>query len=233
MKRLISLITALFAIIALTVPASANSAGPPDLTVIVYDAPNDIDIKLRETDRIKEAHIKRKDDKCVFEFQGSYKDYETLLVTAGGESFEVACSGYGYEAAVILNLDDRTLTVCEPAIKTIPIIALRFLLTLIIEGAVFYLFGYRQKRSWKTFAIVNLITQSALNWVFMGYNTGPWPTFLAVIEYLIWQFETVAFVINVKEKRKVITGLYVLAANLASFIIGSVIIGMFEYAYVF
>ena len=36
-------------------------------------------------------------------------------------------------------------------------------LTLLLEGALFWLFGYRLRRSWLVFLLANLITQGAVN----------------------------------------------------------------------
>ena len=37
-------------------------------------------------------------------------------------------------------------------------------MTLLIEGALFFAFGFRKKLSWVLFIIINLITQGLLNW---------------------------------------------------------------------
>jgi len=229
------IIAAVFAAIALSAAAYANSAEPPAITVIVYDAPYDLDIKLRHEDgKITEASMKRNNKDYVFIFYRG-GSYEKLIVSYGGESYEVPClwNDYGYNAVVVLNLEERTLAVGESVIKTKSLVALRVMLTLVIEGGVFYLFGYRQKRSWLVFLITNLITQGALNRVFLGYNPGyTWAIILLAVEFFIWLFETAAFVIFVKEKRKIITGSYVLTANFVSFIIGGIALSMFRDVYV-
>jgi len=236
MKKLVAVITALAAIIMLASPAFANSAEPPTISVIVYDAPYDLDVKLRlENGEVEITPMKRNNQDYVFKFYGANSKYEAILVTTGGESFEVACSenDYGYHAVVVLNLDDRTLTAGEPAIREVPLVALRFALTLIIEGGIFFLFGYRQKRSWIIFAVTNIFTQCVMNFAFLGLNLGyMWVLVFFIWEFLIWLSETTVYVWSLREKNPIIAAAYALTANLASLIIGGILIGMLQFAYV-
>jgi len=233
MKKLVAVITALAAVIALALPAFANSAELPSISVIVNGAPYDLDVRLglEDGDIAAPTRMKRNNEDYIFEFfrNGSY---EKLIVSYGGESFEVPCSwrDYGYHPIVTLNLKERTVTEGSPAIRTVPLIILRIALTLLIEGGIFYLFGYRKKRSWIIFVITNLVTQGALNVVLAGRNfVYLWFIALFVLEILIWLFETLVFVIFLKEKQKLEAVVYTFLANLASLVLGGVLIGMMRF----
>lgn len=98
--------------------------------------------------------------------------------------------------------------------------------TLVIEGVIFWLFGFREKRSWLVFLLVNAATQTGLHlavgstltqagWHFLNY-------FLTILipELVIWAAEAAAYALLVSEhnRRKRIG--YALAANIASFVLG-------------
>jgi len=234
MKKLAAIIIILCAVIALTPNVCANSAEPPVLTVIVYDAPYDLQIRLGLEGGGEDApaKMKRNNSDYVFMFYRGGR-YEKLIVSYGGESYEVVCSweDYRYNNVVTLNLNSKTLTVGEPAIRTVPLVILRIALTLLIEGGIFYLFGYRKKRSWIAFVIINLITQGGLNIIFLSQNIG-YMWFFAFIftEFFVFAVEIAAFVIVLREKKPIIAAVYAFTANLASLVLGGLLIGMMQFA---
>ena len=63
--------------------------------------------------------------------------------------------------------------------------ALRLLLTLGIEGTVFWLHGYRSKQSWRVFLLLNLATQLFVNVVFAGPYLNTYAATLALFGYLL------------------------------------------------
>jgi hypothetical protein len=104
---------------------------------------------------------------------------------------------------------------------------LRILLTLAIEACVFWLFGYRDKRSWIAFLVINLITQASVNiWLISGFD--PLGSYLVLMlifaEILVFIFELIAFLIVIKEHGKLRTAGYVMAANLLSLVAGGYLI---------
>lgn len=96
--------------------------------------------------------------------------------------------------------------------------------TLIIEGIVLVLFGYRKKQSYLRVLMVNLATQivlytvlsfSALRAGFFGYFG-----FLILGEIVVFTIEIIAYKKMLTEKNKNTALLYALVANFASMIIG-------------
>jgi hypothetical protein len=105
-------------------------------------------------------------------------------------------------------------------------VSLRIALTLLIEGIVFWLFGFRNKRSWIVFLAINLITQGALNIWLNGFL--PLGSYLVVSlvfgEILVFIAEIIVFLALVKEHRHRRTLLYVSTANFLSLFAGGYII---------
>ena len=98
--------------------------------------------------------------------------------------------------------------------------------TLIIEGVIFWLFGFRERRSWIVFLAVNAATQLGLHlvtgamlaesgWHFLNY-------FFTIIlqELVIWALEAAAYAILLKEQSRGRRVGYAFAANIASFVLG-------------
>ena len=98
--------------------------------------------------------------------------------------------------------------------------------TLIIEGAILWLFGFREKRSWLVFLAVNTVTQAGLHlvtgaalaqagWHFLNY-------FLTIVlqELVIWGAEAAAYAFLFRERSRARRVGYAFAANIASFVLG-------------
>lgn len=101
------------------------------------------------------------------------------------------------------------------------IIGLRVALTLLIEGFLFWAFGYREKHSWGVFLCFNVITQLFLNLLLGGASMDSYVLFFYyLIEAVIVVFEMAAFRYTLKEKRGR-SIIYALCANLASLVIGA------------
>lgn len=98
--------------------------------------------------------------------------------------------------------------------------------TLVIEGLIFWLFGFREKRSWAVFLIVNTVTQTGLHlaagtsialsgWHFLNYALV---TILP--ELVIWAVEAAAFACLLQESGRYRRIGCAIAANIASFALG-------------
>ena len=135
-----------------------------------------------------------------------------------------------YNNVYTLDLDSRTLTVGELPSRNIMLVTVRVLLTLLLEGLVFFLFGYRQKISWIIFLAVNLITQGALFICLNSLSSTPLTGVFYIImvmifaEILIFVIEMIVFLVFIKEHRRLRTAGYVLTANLLSLFLGGYLI---------
>ena len=106
---------------------------------------------------------------------------------------------------------------------------MRLLLTLLLEGIIFWLFWFREKRSWLIFLAINLVTQGVLNiWLNSGGSLIPsYLIFNLIIgEFFVFAAEMYAFPIFIKEHKKSRILMYAFIANLMSLIAGGYIISV-------
>ena len=97
--------------------------------------------------------------------------------------------------------------------------------TLIIEGVLLWLFGFRAKRDWLVFLIVNLATQAGLHlWIGSGaMAAGAHPLYylvLIVAEVPILLVELAVYVFLLQEHGRLRRAAYAACANIASYALG-------------
>ncbi len=209
--------------------ALANAAEPPGLTVIVNNPPDGLALSLQldndDTASLAAEHRF---------WEGQYKFYyhdipgsrdyiksAVLTVSGNGEDIQITIPKeyFGYNNQVTLNLKTNELTQGQNPMRAPLLTAMRVILTLIIEGVVLYAFGYRTKQSILLFLITNIITQTALNVLFIGAGSY-WFMLYVVVETLIFIIETVIYKNRLTEHGKKRAILYSLTANTASLILG-------------
>ncbi|MFZ7131373.1 MAG: hypothetical protein ACOWWR_03345 [Eubacteriales bacterium] len=227
----ITIILILQILLALTPVAFANSMEPPSIIIIVSTPPDDMKISIDSGDTHIEA--KRKDNKFESYFTFYVDDVEnfenaSITVNTKEKTFQVFMEeplNY-YNNLFTLNLRTQTITPGKSLIRSILLVSLRIILTLIIEGLVLFLFRYRKKTSWIAFLIINLITQGVLNIMINGFSPfGSYPILgLIFLEFFVLITEIFAFIIFVKEKRKFTTLMYVFISNILSLILGGYLI---------
>ncbi len=220
----------------LTLAASANSAGPPKLTVIVLAPPNDLKLSIQFANgSIKEAITLEKEQKAweaYYRFPYGMRELTleqaVLIVESSEKSFEYPLAKLGdmeYDSLVTLDVKaEQVITGQSPTRKPL-LVSLRVILTLLIEGAILYAMGYRSKRSWIVFLLVNLITQTWLNL----FLTGPFYNFywifgLIYYEFFIFIIEAAVYLANLTEHKRGRAFAYAFLANLASLVLGGLII---------
>lgn len=179
-KRVLCIIAAVVFCLAVPVPALANSAGLPYLTILVENPPAGLELSLTVESGGTQKTYPIEGERILWE--GCYRFYNhlwspwaaegaaqptaVLQVDTGEKSFSlpVEPQGFSFEGNVVtLDLRNQRLLYDQPWWRTPLLISLRMALTLALEGAVFWLFGYRQRRSWAVFLLVNLFTQGAVN----------------------------------------------------------------------
>lgn len=244
-KRFLSITLAFLLLWAVSPVASANSAEPPCFTVIVSHAPEDLELSVEYPDgsAFDLLYLQTPPDAHAWESYYFFLHFQyepemdlreaVLRVRYEGESYTCAfpkeCSRY-YNGLLVLNLKSHSLRMEASTGRSLFLVALRILLTLLIEGLVFYLFGYREKASWILFLITNLVTQIALNLLLMLISnmtiTYMAPLFLLYLigEGLVFLMEILVFVFGLRERSKGRATLCALAANAASLILGGLIL---------
>lgn len=209
-----------------------NSAEPPSILIIVPNAPEDLRISIGSEDTYTEAN---KTDKIMESYYAFYShelkranDY-TIKVSTGESVFEILLEPIAYYNNIYtLDLDNQTLTPGKLLSRSFFLVFLRIAFTLIIEAAVFWLFGFRAKRSWIAFAVINFMTQGALNIWLNGFPPLVSYVMLTLVfgEILVFIAEIIAFSIFIKEHHRLRIFLYVIIANLLSLWAGGYMISV-------
>lgn len=237
-KLWIGLLAVLLTLSLCTMQVFANSAEPPSLTVLVVNPPEDLEISLLFSEEVyNEPIVLEKREKAwesYYRFFRTHKweeDYTNsyLNVTYGEESFKLAIpyeTFTHYNNLLTLDVKKQTLTFGQPVWRTPLLIFLRVSSTLLIEGILFYLFKYREKKSWLIFLITNLITQGLLNLMVVGGDfKGGYIYFNYILgEWIILVVETIIYMFKLKEHEKSRAFLYGLLANLLSLALGGYLI---------
>ena len=223
------LYVALVFILLMNIPSIGygNAAEPPSILIIVPNAPDDLEISIGTDHTYTKA---REIDKLIEKYYVFYsREIEkasnyTIKVKTNTISYEIDFENplNKYQNIYTLNLESKTLSLGKSTLRSIILVSMRIILTLIIEGIIFYLFGFRDKGSWKIFLIINIITQGALNiWI---NGLFPMQTYLFIgliaIEILILIVEGIAIITGIKEHKKIRKMLFVLSANFLSLVVG-------------
>lgn len=238
-KLTVYFISILLITLTFTTTAFANSAEPPNLTVIVSFPSNDLTLSIRFANgNITDAVQLQKEQKA---WEAYYRffygmvastrpslDGATLIVHSSQKSFEcpLPSSAFSqYNNLITLNIENENIIEGQSLARSMLLVSMRVVLTLLIEGLIFFAFGYRRKISWIVFVVINLLTQGALNIALSGPNLGSYWIFgFALYEIIIFIVEAVAFALILKEYKKGRAIIYALTANLASLILGGVLI---------
>lgn len=217
----------------------ANAAEPPCFTVIVSNPPEDLSLFLHLPALGPDANVELIKEKKAWEtyyrffyhtVPSSRDSLENalLLVASSDQTFRLTvpiATFRMYNNVLTLDLKQQDLILGQLAHRVPLLVALRVILTLLIEGVIFYLFGYREKRSWLVFLTINILTQGSLNALITGPRVAPY-WFLGYVlgELVILAAEMAAFVILLKEHSRRRAVLYTFCANATSLIVGGIAI---------
>lgn len=209
--------------------ALANAAEPPGLTVIINNPPEGLKLSLQlnneDTAPLVAEHRF---------WEGQYKFYyhdipgsknhiknAALIVTYPGviTALPVPKEYFGYDKQITLDLETNEIIQGQTPWRAPLLAAMRVILTLIIEGAIFFAFGYRTKQSLLVFLAVNILTQGLLNIAFIG-ATGYWFILFVLIEIGVFIAESLIYARFLTEHGKKRAVLYALTANAASLFLG-------------
>ena len=230
---------ALLLLPGLTAVAQANAAEPPGLTVLVSNPPAALSVSLRLAGSPAGASVTLREERVAWEayyrfyYHASPRDADSLegaVLQVQSSEGDFSCPLPGtafatYNNLVTLDLRTRTLSTGQPAWRTPLLVALRVTLTLLLEGLVFLLFGYRTRRSWLAFAAVNLLTQGGLNALITGPGSSAYFVFgYGFGELVVMAVETAAFACLLREHGRGRAALCAVAANAVSLLAGGLLL---------
>ena len=220
------LVLSVFVLIGHTTTVFANSPPPPMIAVIVRNAPEDLKLSIgsetaRRTDRVFESYF-------TFPTGLTGVSFDTLTVATDEGSYDITLPQLKrYNNIFTLDLAKRTLAPGTSRLRPLWFATITVVLTLLIEGLIFFLFGYRKRKSWAAFLVTNIITQGILYlWIIaesyplVDFYNFPVILTLTVGEILVFITEIIVFLSLVKERHRLITFIYVLMANAASLVAG-------------
>lgn len=209
--------------------AMANSAEPPGLTVIVNNPPEGLKLSLQpDPDNtvplVAEHRFWEGQYRFYYhDFPGGKDRVKNAVLTVSGSGINtqipIPKEYFGYNKQITLDLKTNEIIQGQDPLRAPLLTAMRVLLTLIIEGALLFVFGYRTRRSILLFLIVNLFTQTGLNILFIGAR-GYWFLLYVLVEVLIFIVETLIYRNRLTEHGKKRAILYGLTANAASLFLG-------------
>lgn len=209
----------------------ANSAGPPSIIIITTNSPDDLQvIFIMDGEEIEADKHNKFNEEYYLLYDYSLSTTKSYLVrlssSDGSYILKIEKSLNKYNNIYRLDYKSQTLVAGKGIVRSTVLVSTRVILTLLIEGLIFLLFKYRELKSWIVFIIINLITQGALNiWI----NTAhPFESYIVLYlifaEYIILIVELLGLTFLIKEKKQMITVVYVVIANFTSLALGAIII---------
>jgi len=230
-KLLTAMILLAFILITVTSICYGNAAEPPSIIIIVNNAPEDLEISVGSGNTYVKANKTSNMIECYYTFYSrdlkADNGYNIKASTAGS-TFEIFLEEplRAYNNIYTLDLKKHKLTPGKALSRSILLVTLRIILTLLTEAVVFWLFGFRNKKSWIVFLVINLITQGALNIWINGFSPLQGYIIVSLIfgEINVFIFEIISFLAILQEHKRIRTFLYVITANLLSLFAGGYII---------
>lgn len=219
------------ALVAATVPVWANSAEPPALIIIVPNPPEGLTLTLEGEKGALPAKVTSRLIESYYTFYNrelpeAGNPVLNVIGPEGAYSLSIPRPQNTYNTVFTLDIAGRVLTPGELPLRTALLVLVRVGLTLLLEGAVFWLAGYRTRFSWQVFLGMNLLTQGVLNLWISGFVPVGGYTVLALIfgEFFVFTAEIAAFLALLREKGRLRAALTALTANSLSLIAGGFLI---------
>ncbi len=235
MKRKYIILSIVF-VLVFTSMCFANSGEPASVTIITKNDPEDLEISFLIDDITFKAEKKVMYNEAYFYYYDSLLDFNAygkvsrVYVKSEEKSFEIDISNrrLSYSEVFTLDFDDETLANGKSPFRSIKLVLIRVTMTLLIEGLVFYLWGYRDKKSWLYFILINLVTQGYLN-IMINLQLpvgGEYMVRVILIfeELKILVMEWLFMLLLIKENKRLKLILFVFVANLISLLAGLMII---------
>lgn len=209
----------------------ANSAEPPALIIVVPGATDDLTVYIEGTSGLLEGrkvHYFTETQFMFYKNEIPSTDTQKITVKSKDQQFELSIEEGMNRYRSVYTIDTFRQTIIKGTTtgREAILVGARVGLTLIIEGAIFWLFGFRNRRSWLMFILINLFTQGILNlWLGLQPMAQTYLIFsLVFAEVFVLIGELFLFNAFVKEHTVARRNIYVALANFASLILGGYLI---------
>lgn len=216
----------------------ANPDTKPFVIVLVNNAPSDMEITFDDgfdyTGKGRKYKIGNETQFALYSaWLREEPGFKITVVTNEQTTEYILDTPLFYRNIFTLNSETGELTDGKTPLRYIRMVMIYVLLTLLLEGFVFYLFVFRKKTSWVAFVIINLISQGILHILTDSPNLFDKAMQSAMIfgideliitlilgEIFVFLFEIIAFTAIVRERGIANRIIYVLVANSFSLILG-------------
>jgi hypothetical protein len=221
--------------LAFPLSAVANASEPPIIIILIPEVGLDVEATLESEEVVLYGEVREKKIETYVRFyrydieenKALSKNVVFVFDTNKGEVIvEYQLENLNYNQLYTLDIENQTLKEGKSLSRDLTLIGMRFTLTLLIEGLVFFLMGYRQARTWILFLIVNLLTQGSLNYsITMSWTDNAYVILgFVVIEFFIIVAEWIVLLLTVKEGKKLKLWLTITLANILSLFLGGYLI---------
>lgn len=234
-KHVIILFVLLFSLMMFVSDTKANSAEPPMVWILIPGTYDHIDgVLVVDSIVIKGWVNENKTESYIRFYYGSIPDFNrqkeidgsdaTFFITLDNKQYMIQTDirGSGYNDLYTFDVNNLRLIKGKTFARDATLISLRLFSTLILEGLVFFIMGYRAKRTWMLFLLVNLLTQGCLN--ILLNSDRPENVYmlfvLMIAEVAIILVEETVLLITVKEGKALKLFVTILLANLLSLFLG-------------
>ncbi len=152
--------------------------GAPREMTVTLEFPEDAEqepIVMEREDRVWETYFRVYFRGHLIKWRWGLPDSTQVAVKNGPESFVTSFpegSRTGENAIFLLDVGSRSMEEGDPPFRTVFLIAMRIGITLLLQVLIFYLLGYRDRRSWLIFLLTVSVTQAVLQaFVLRGAST--------------------------------------------------------------
>ena len=162
----------------------------------------------------------------TFGYVGVPDTYRILLVTQSGETWlSGTYTRRSLQSSVTVDWASKTVDLPPVWAAYLLQFLCTLLPTLLIEGALLFIFGYRSRKSWRSFLLVNLVTQGGFSAYLMvtvlNHGVSAWSLFFYLpIEFLITVVEILLYRKLLTEKSQGRAIAYAVTANICSAALG-------------
>ena len=236
MKKIVMIVFAiLFLSLMFASDTKANSAEPPMVWVLIPGTYDHIEgILVVDSMVIKGWVNENKTETYIRFYYSSIPDFNrqepidgsdaTFFITLDNKQYMIQADirGSGYNDLYTFDASNLRLIKGKTFARDATLVSLRLFSTLILEGLVFFIMGFRARRTWLLFLLVNLLTQGFLN--ILLNSDRPENVYmlfvLMIAEVVIIVVEEAVLLFTVNEGKSLKLIGTVLLANLLSLFLG-------------
>lgn len=245
-KTRIALLLAFVSLLLLLfTPQPIHAGEPPSLIVLVNHAPEDLILEAQGSQGSYEAYVRHRaweSSYTISHYNLEEIEAQSLVIRYGGQRFELPIDlkawqskdAYyafqdqhtSHDVIYTLDLEAQTLRPGKLPWRAPLLIGVKLALIIVLEALLFLAFGFRNKRSWLIFLLLNLCTEGLFFFYLSTYSPIQYPSFVpAILRLIVTVIEITVLTVTLKEhKGSWRAPLFAVAANLATYLVGTLLL---------